>query len=207
MRELELLIRGTIAGLIIAAPVGPVNVLCIQRTIAKGWRSGVISGVGAAAADTLYGAVAGFSITYIIQFLIREQFWIRIVGGALLVAIGISYLFKRPRDLQEKGKGGTEYTDVQSTFLLNLTNPTTVLSFLAVLATLGIEGGGPWWLGTVLVAGIFCGSMLWWIVLASAVNHFRDRFGERTMVWMNRIAGVAIGGFGIAAMVLSKRGG
>ncbi len=94
--DLGLPIRGLAAGLIIAAPVGPVNVLCIQRTIEKGWKSGVVSGLGAALADALYGAVAGFGISLVIQFLVREEFWIRLIGGILLAGIGVVYYCKPP---------------------------------------------------------------------------------------------------------------
>ena len=95
MIDLELPIRGLAAGLIIAAPVGPVNVLCIRRTIEKGWKSGILSGFGAALADTLYGAVAGFSISLVIQFVVREEFWIRLIGGILLMGIGVVYYIAR----------------------------------------------------------------------------------------------------------------
>jgi threonine/homoserine/homoserine lactone efflux protein len=205
MRQVELLIAGIIVGLMIAMPVGPVNILCIHRTIQAGWRSGVISGLGAAAADMLYGGVAGFSITLVIQFLVREQFWIRLFGGILLVVIGISYFFKRPEPLNaRKQDRGSAYSDMRSTFLLTLTNPTTVLSFLALLAALGMGDQRQWWLTVFLVGGIFCGSMVWWIVLGSIVNYFRDRFSDRILLLMNRFAGLAIGGFGIAAFVLCR---
>jgi threonine/homoserine/homoserine lactone efflux protein len=205
MREVELLIGGIIAGLMIAMPVGPVNILCIHRTIEAGWRSGVISGLGAAAADMLYGAIAGFSITLVVQFILREQFWIRFFGGILLVVIGISYFFKRPEPFNaQKQDRRSAYSDLRSTFLLTLTNPTTVLSFLALLAALGMGKPREWWLTLFLVGGIFCGSMLWWIVLSSIVNHFRDRFNDRILLLMNRIAGLAIGGFGVAAFVLLR---
>jgi threonine/homoserine/homoserine lactone efflux protein len=203
MTEAELLIKGIIVGLMIAMPVGPVNVLCLHRTIEGGWRSGVTSGLGAAAADMLYGAVAGFSITLVVQFLVREQLWIRFFGGILLVVIGISYFFKRPEPLNaQKEDRGSAYSDMRSTFLLTLTNPTTVLSFLAILAALGIGVQRQWWLTAFLVLGIFCGSMAWWIVLSSIVNLFRNRFHNRTLLWMNRFAGLAIGGFGVAAFFL-----
>jgi threonine/homoserine/homoserine lactone efflux protein len=205
MTAVELLIRGLIAGLIIAAPVGPVNVLCISRTLSKGRSSGLLSGLGAAAADTFYGCIAGFSITFVIQFLIREEFWIRLIGGILLVAIGISYYVKRPEVLSKNAREETNHSDFVSTFLLTLTNPTTVLSFLAVLTGLGMSQGRVHWLTLFLVLGIGCGSMLWWIILVSIVNRLRDRFNDRTMVWMNRIAGIAIGGFGIASFLLSLR--
>jgi len=204
MREVELLIGGIIVGLMIAMPVGPVNILCIRRTIGAGWRSGVISGLGAAAADMLYGGIAGFSITLVIQFLVREQFWIRFLGGILLVGIGIWYFFKRPAPLDAhlQDRAGA-YSDIRSAFLLTLTNPTTVLSFLALLAALGI-GAQRRWLTVFLVGGIFCGSMAWWIVLSVIVNHFRDRFNDRLLLLMNRLAGLAIGGFGVAAFVFRR---
>src|SRR5438309_2149461 len=126
------------AGLAIAIPVGPVNVLCASRTLARGRHSGLISGLGAAAADTFYGSIAGFSITFIIQFLEREQFWIRIVGGLLLMGIGMVYFRKKPQKLEEERKNGASHSDFTSTLLLTLTNPTTVLSFLAVMAGLGL---------------------------------------------------------------------
>jgi len=205
MREVELLIGGIIVGLMIAVPVGPVNILCIHRTLEAGWRSGLISGLGAAAADMLYGGVAGFSITFVVQFLVREQFWIRFFGGVLLIAIGISYFFKRPVPLKAQMQHrASAYSDLRSTFLLTLTNPTTILSILALLAALGMGDQRQWWLTLFLVGGIFCGSMVWWIVLSSIVNHFRSRFNDRILLLMNRSAGLAIGGFGVAALALSR---
>src|SRR5580704_7951721 len=120
MRALELLIRGLLAGLIIAVPVGPVNVLCISRTIKKGWRSGLVSGLGAASADAVYGCVAGFSITFVIQFLLREEFWIRLIGGILLVLIGVFYYFKQPQSLSAQKQEGPERSDYVATLLLTL---------------------------------------------------------------------------------------
>jgi threonine/homoserine/homoserine lactone efflux protein len=203
MKEVEFLIKGIIVGLMIAAPVGPVNILCMHRTIEAGWKSGVTSGLGAAAADMLYGGIAGFSIAFVVQFLVREQTWIRFFGGILLVGIGISYFFKRPRPLNApKRDRRSAYSDMRSTFLLTLTNPTTVLSFLALLAALGMGDQRQWRMTVFLVAGIFCGSMTWWIALSSIVNLFRDRFNDRFLLVMNRCAGLAIGGFGVAAFFL-----
>ncbi len=203
MRVLELFIRGILAGLAISIPVGPVNVLCITRTLAKGRPAGLLAGFGAASADTIYGAIAGFSISFVISFLLRELFWLRFFGGLLLIAIGIHFYFKRPQAMKDVG-GNPSHSDFASAFLLNLTNPTTVLSFLAVLAVLGTAHHRAPWLTLFLVAGIFCGSMLWWIVLASIANRFRDRFDDRAMLRMNRVAALAIGGFGIVTMILSR---
>jgi threonine/homoserine/homoserine lactone efflux protein len=204
MRQLDLLLRGVLAGLAIAIPVGPVNILCISRTIANGRAAGIISGLGAATADTFYGAIAGFSISLVINFLIREKFWIRLVGGALLIAIGLVYWFKHPKSLKEEQEESTHSAYV-TTLLLTLTNPTTVLSYLAVLAALRLGESRPWTLTLFLVLGIFTGSMIWWIVLAMGAGHFRDRFNDRAVVWMNRIAAFAIGGFGLFTMLLARK--
>src|SRR5215831_13966974 len=102
MHILELLLRGVLAGLAISIPVGPVNIFCIQRTLLKGRFTGIIAGAGAAAADTIYGSIAGFSITFIIGFLVRQLFWIRLVGGAVLIGIGILYLLRKPKSLAEE---------------------------------------------------------------------------------------------------------
>jgi threonine/homoserine/homoserine lactone efflux protein len=195
--------KGLLAGLAIAAPVGPVNVLCISRTLRKGWKAGLASGLGAATADALYGAIAGFSINFIIQLLIREEFWIRLIGGSFLIVVGLLYYFKRAGSLEAQETGSAKQSDFVSTLLLNLTNPTTVLSFLAVLAALRASQPKSWWLDWLLVLGIFCGSLFWWIVLVAIVNRFRSRFNDGAMLWMNRLAGVAIGGFGAFTLVLT----
>ncbi len=202
MFHLELLIRGALAGLAISAPVGPVNVLCVKRTLAKGRMAGIISGLGAATADTVYGAIAGYSISFIIALLLREEFWIRLIGGILLIGIGFAYYFKRPKSLDEERQeqAGSAYV---STFLLCLTNPTVILSFLAVLAGLGMGGLKQRSLTLIVILGIFCGAMLWWTILALVAGQFRGRITDSAMVWMNRIAGIAIGGFGVVTLILS----
>jgi len=181
-----------------------VNVLCIQQTLSKGPRAGVISGLGAAAADTIYGAIAGFSISFIIQFLLREIFWIRLFGGILLIGLGIWYYFRQPQYLETEKKEPSDTSDSASTFLLTLTNPTTVLSFLAVLAGLGLSESRPWYLTLVMIGGIFAGAMLWWFILTGVANRLRDKFTDRSMVWMNRIGGLAIGIFGVVMLILSR---
>jgi threonine/homoserine/homoserine lactone efflux protein len=204
MHAIDLFLRGIAAGLAISAPVGPVNVLCVSRTITKGWWAGVVSGFGAAAADTLYGAIAGFSISIVIGFLIREQSKLRLFGGVLLVLLGFWYYFKRPASLSNLNQGA-DHSDFVTTFLLNLTNPTTVLSFLAVLAVLGLSEHRPAWLTLIMVGGIFVGSMGWWLILTGITNHFRERFNDRAMLWMNRIGGIAIGAFGVVMFLLGSR--
>jgi len=202
--NLELAIRGLAAGLIIAAPVGPVNLLCVRRALEKGWKSGLVSGLGAAFADTMYGAIAAFGISLVIQFLIREQFWIRMIGGMFLMGIGVLYYRKKPHALDHDENSSAANSDLVSTFLLNVTNPTTVLSFLAVLATLGVGLQRSLWQTSILVIGIFCGSMTWWTVLVTAASRFRGRVTDGAMRAMNHVAGIAISGFGIANVLLSR---
>lgn len=204
MKSVELLIRGVLAGLIITAPVGPVNVLCVERTVTKGWRSGIVSGFGSALADAIYATIAGFSITFVIQFLIRELFWIRLFGGILLILLGIWYYFRPPKTGAQKEEKDSDTVDTASTFFLTLTNPTTVLSFMAVLAALGLGNSRPWYLTLLMVGGIFMGAMLWWVVLTGITNRLRDRFTEGSMLWMNRIGGLAIGIFGVIMLVMSR---
>jgi len=203
MNALEVLLKGVLAGFAISAPVGPVNVLCFSRTLSKGRMAGLVSGLGAATADTIFGAVAGFSISFIIVFLLHEEFWIRLFGGMLLIALGIRYYFKKPQSLEDEKQNDSTHSDFITALLLNLTNPTTVLSFLAVLAALGMGRHNSWWLKLLLVGGIFGGAMFWWIAVVLAGSHFRGRFDDRAMLWMNRIAGLAIGGFGIVTLALS----
>jgi threonine/homoserine/homoserine lactone efflux protein len=205
MHAIELFFRGLAAGFAISAPVGPVNVLCVSRTIAKGWWAGIVSGMGAAAADTFYGSIAGFSISIVISFLIREQSKLRLFGGILLVLLGIWYYHKRPDQLSKHSKDSATHSDFVTTFLLNLTNPTTVLSFLAVLAVLGLSEHRAAWLTLIMIGGIFIGSMAWWLILTGVTNHFRDRFNDKAMLWMNRIGGIAIGAFGVLMFLLGSQ--
>jgi threonine/homoserine/homoserine lactone efflux protein len=138
----------------------------------------------------------------VINWLVREEFWLRLVGGILLVAIGAVYYFKRPKSLDNDKESG--HSDYVSALLLTLTNPTTVLSFLAVLAALRLSGQRAPAMTFFLVGGIFAGSMLWWIILVVGSNHFRDKVNDRVTLWMNRIAGLAIGAFGVLMLILAK---
>jgi threonine/homoserine/homoserine lactone efflux protein len=206
MHSVELLLRGVAAGFAISAPVGPVNVLCASRTLTKGWFAGFVSSLGAAAADTFYGAIAGFSISIVIGFLIREESKLRFFGGLLLILIGAWYYFRHPDSLSKHGGGEATHSDFVTTFLLNLTNPTTVLSFLAVLAVLRLSGHRSAPLTLVMIGGIFVGSMAWWLTLIGIINLLRDKFNDRSLLWMNRIGGMAISAFGAIMLVLAIHG-
>ena len=195
-------LRGLLIGFSIAAPVGPIGVLCIRRTLAEGRAAGLISGLGAATADALYGCVAGFGLTFISGILIRQQTALRLAGGAFLVYMGIRTFLARPAEQAASSKTGGLLAAYASTFLLTLTNPLTILSFAAVFAGLGLAGGGgDHASAAMLVLGVFCGSALWWCLLSGGVSLFRARLNLRALRWVNRLSGVVIAGFGIAALL------
>ena len=141
-----------------------------------------------------------------IGFLIREESKLRFFGGILLILLGIWYFFRRPQLLSKDGEGEATHSDFVTTFLLNLTNPTTVLSFLAVLAVLRLSGSRPALLTLVMIGGIFAGSMAWWLILIGIINYLRDKFNDRSMFWMNRIGGMAIAAFGVVMLLLGVSG-
>jgi threonine/homoserine/homoserine lactone efflux protein len=140
----------------------------------------------------------------VISFLIREEFWIRLFGGILLIGIGVVYYRKPPLSLDSGKDDSPSQSDFISTFLLAATNPTTVLSFLAVLATLGLGKQRPLWQTSLLVGGIFCGSMMWWIILVIGAQMLRNKVTENTMRWLNRVGGIAVGAFGLVNIALSR---
>ena len=203
MSNLPLLWRGWLLGLAIAAPVGPIGVLCIRRTLADGPVIGFLSGLGAATADMLYGAVAAFGVTAVQNLLVRQQSWLQIVGGLFLLYLGARTFFTAPADQAAgAGEGRGKLSAYLTTMGLTLTNPATILSFTVIFVgfRLGQTSSGllsP----ALLVLGVFLGSASWWLLLSAGVGSFRQRFDARWMQWVNRLAGVVIAGFGALALL------
>ncbi len=201
MIDLLLFLKGFLIGFSIAAPVGPIGVLCIRRTLAYGRRSGLASGLGAATADALYGGVAAFGLTLISHFLIQQQFWFLLVGGVFLLYLGARAFLSHPDGDPPLTRRSDLTGDFLSTVFLTLTNPLTILSFAAIFAGLGLGAtGGTYIDAGVMVLGVFLGSALWWWILSFGVGAFRDRFSLRGLRWVNRISGIIILGFGVAAL-------
>jgi threonine/homoserine/homoserine lactone efflux protein len=200
--ELPLLLRGLALGFSIAAPVGPIGVLCIRRSLADGQRVGFASGLGAATADAVYGSIAGFGLTLVSDFLIHQQHWLRLVGGVFLVALGIRTVLSNPATVEARTAPGRSLAQAYgSTFALTLTNPITILSFAAMFAGLGLGATDRrWGSAAQLVLGVFLGSALWWLLLSSAASLLRSRLGDRALLWVNRLSGAVIAGFGLAAL-------
>jgi threonine/homoserine/homoserine lactone efflux protein len=199
--------KGFLIGIAIAAPVGPIGILCIRRTLAYGRRSGLVSGLGAAMADSFYGCIAALGLTAISHFLTHEQFWLRFGGGWFLLYLGLRTFLSRPGGALASGRGLNLAGDFFSTFFLTLANPLTLFAFAAIFAGLGlVTGGETVWEPGILVAGVFLGSALWWWVLSYGISVFRDRFNPRGLGWINRISGLVLLSFGVAALIYSFSG-
>ena len=203
--ELPLFFRGVLMGLAIAAPVGPIGVLCIRQTLTYGLLTGFVSGLGAATADGIYGSIAGFGLSAITGFLTDQQDGLKLIGGIFLCYLGVKTSLSRvtPKTelLKPQGHRYALFRIYGSTLFLTLTNPATILSFTAIFAGLGIANhGGDYGAALRLVAGVFSGSALWWLTLSGGVNLLRQRFTMASFKWVNRLSGAVITAFGIVAI-------
>jgi len=195
------LIKGIMLGFSIAAPVGPIGLLCIRRTLTNGMSYGLISGLGAATADAIYGCVAAFGITAVSSVLLDQGLWLRLCGGLFLLYLGYTTFHAAPPATNSTAQTGGQISAFLSTFLLTLTNPMTVLSFAAIFAGLGAGSSGSGWAGSAfLVLGVFAGSLLWWILLAGIVGQLRTGFDARRLSWVNRFSGAVICLFGLLSI-------
>jgi threonine/homoserine/homoserine lactone efflux protein len=200
--EIGFLLRGLAIGFSIAAPVGPIGMLCIRRTLAEGRTSGLVCGLGAATADAVYGSMAGFGLVSLSDFLISQRFALRLIGGTFLLYLGAKTFVARPSAEPAPVTGSSLFAGFASTFFLTLANPVTILAFAAIFAGLGIVNTGADRLSAaMLVSGVFLGSALWWVILSTGVGVSRSRFRPAGLRWANRIAGAVILGFGAAALL------
>lgn len=205
--DFVLLAKGVIAGFVIAAPVGPVGIFIAQRTLSKGMMHGLIAGGGAAVADTIFGAIAAFGITFVAAFLIEVEQWLRLGGGILLLLLGALTLIKKvtseeaPRVSITRSLG-----DFATTFSLTITNPATIASLVVVFPALGaIVPEGDLARAWTLILGVFAGSTLWWMILSTLTSLFRTRLTDNRMQMINRISGMVIIFFGILVLLSTTR--
>jgi threonine/homoserine/homoserine lactone efflux protein len=207
--DLGMFTRGLILGFSIAAPVGPIGVLCIRRTLADGRLAGFVSGLGAATADAAYGAVAALGLTAISRALVDRQDWLRLIGGAFLCYLGWRTIRSTPatRAAEAVARGRGLLGMYASTLGLTLTNPTTILSFVAVFAGMGFAGrsSGGTLTAVLLVLGVFLGSGSWWFILSGGVSLARGRITQRALAWVNRVSGGVIAAFGVLALASLAR--
>lgn len=200
--DFTLFLKGLLIGLAIAAPVGPIGVLCIRRTLNEGRLAGFVTGMGAATADGLYGAVAALGISAVSSRLVAHADPIRLIGGGFLCYLGARTLMVQSNSSEATVRGGGLLGIYGSSLALTITNPTTILSFVAVFAGLGLadtadDRGG----AGLIVLGVFLGSAAWWLFLSNFVGAFRRALTPERRVWINRLSGVILLGFGGFALV------
>jgi len=199
---ISVLVPSFIIGIAVAAPVGAMGVLCIQRVLARGWRAGIATGAGIATADGIYAGIAAFGVAALAQWLVALQVPLRIGGGFLLVWLGWRAITtppaRRAAEATERTRLGLLYTSAVG---LTLTNPMTVMAFAAVFASAGLVAQPSTVTATAATAGVACGSFSWWIALTVGTSLARRAAGDSTLRWVNRVSGAVVAGFGIVAIV------
>lgn len=204
---LSLFLKGLIFGFAIAAPVGPIGVLCIQRSLHDGFKVGFMTGIGAALADGVYGLIAGLGLTAISSFLVAEQFWIRLLGGCFLIYLGLKIILsKSDKKTHANPSEKSPWHACVVTFFLTLTNPMTILSFIAIFSGLGLMNSSTDYTNAFyLVAGITLGSASWWLLLSSSVSFaLHHRLNPNTLRMINILSGIIMVAFGIIAFSMNN---
>jgi threonine/homoserine/homoserine lactone efflux protein len=207
--DLQFLLSGAVIGFSIAAPVGPIGVLCIRTTLEQGRLAGFVAGLGAASADAVCGCVAVLGLTVVTQVLQSNWLWLRLGGGLLLCYMGMRALLctSAPATSQAVGPVRGIWRGYGVTFALTLTNPMTIIAYGAIVAGAGaLHAQGQAAQPIVLIAGVFLGSALWWLLLSGITGLLRGRMSPRTFLWVNRAAGAVILGFGILMLLPAVRG-
>jgi threonine/homoserine/homoserine lactone efflux protein len=191
-----------IAGLALAAPVGPVGLLCIRRTLTRGMLSGLLSGMGAAVADAIYASVAAFGVTIISSTLDRYSSALEICGGILLCILGV-HAIKRHHIIEVQAGAPTNLVQTFfSTLAITLTNPATIIGYAALFSALGLTGDEGSRRGAiVLVSGVFAGSALWWLLLSTTMHHIRHLLSDNALKWINLISGSFLTLMGVAVII------
>jgi threonine/homoserine/homoserine lactone efflux protein len=197
---LHFFLKGLLLGFAIAAPVGPIGILCIRRSLADGRSAGLATGLGAATADALYGCVAGFGLAAVSTFLVGQRFWLGLIGGLFLCYLGTRTFFSKPSESAGAGDRKSLIGAYLSTFVLTITNPMTILSFVGAFAAIGLGTSSDYRLATSLVAGVFLGSALWWLLLSGGSALMRKHVGPALMVNLNRASGILIFGLGVYSL-------
>jgi threonine/homoserine/homoserine lactone efflux protein len=201
MLDSSFILKGMIIGFSIAAPVGPIGVLCIRRTLAEGRAYGLVSGLGAASADAIYGTIAALGLTLISSFLVEQANWLRLIGGAYLCYLGLKTFRSQPAERAAEAKGRGLLGAYTSTLFLTLTNPLTIFAFATIFAGVGAEAASGNTFGALnVVLGVFLGSAAWWLILVTLTSLFRSRLTTGGLVWVNRVSGIIILGFGMVML-------
>ena len=195
-----LLVQGFVIGLAIAAPVGPIGMLCIRRTLEHGPAAGFATGMGAAVGDTIFGAIAAFGITAVLAFLSGNDSFFRLFGGLFLFVVAYKTYYARPKAPDSIPDSRDWAISFAVGLVLTLTNPITILACLALFAGVGLSGTLDRFEAATLVLGVFFGSAAWWLTLSSGVALVRHRISEDRLILINRFTAVAVAAFGAWAL-------
>jgi threonine/homoserine/homoserine lactone efflux protein len=200
--EWGLFLKGFVIGFSIAAPVGPIGILCIQRTLTGGNFQGLITGLGAATADALYGFIAAFGLTFISNFLVDQSNWFRIIGGLFLCYLGLRAFLRKPQEQTVSVANSTNLSAYGTTFFLTLTNPMTILFFAGIFAGLGMVSESIHYASAgLMVIGVFIGSGAWWLILSGTTGILRNKISEGKLAMVNKFSGLIILAFGVLAFI------
>ncbi|WP_138379762.1 LysE family translocator [Luteithermobacter gelatinilyticus] len=192
---------GILIGILVAAPMGPVNIICIRRALAYNAWNGFLVGMGAALADTLFGAVAAFGLSTLTRLILEFNGWFEVCGGIVLLIVGVNIWRKHPHLSDVQDQNGDWVKASIGTFALTITNPMTILGFVALFAGLGLGRLGESLPNALLViAGVFLGSSLWWFALTEGVAHMKKKLSDDHLLWINRLSSVVVIGFGLWAL-------
>ncbi|RMF11016.1 MAG: LysE family translocator [Alphaproteobacteria bacterium] len=201
MNELWQIVAGVVIGVLVAAPIGPVNVICIQRTMQSGPGSAFLVGLGAAVGDSLFGALAALGLASISRALIAHQAWFEMVGGVILIAMGFYAWRSHPHLDDPVPTTGDLARGALATFTLTISNPITALGFVALFTSAGVGRTGDHGEALRLVLGVFAGSALWWATITRLSAMVRDRMNDTHLWWINRGSAVIVWGFGAVSLV------
>lgn len=185
-------LKGIAIGFAMSVPIGPISIMCIRRTLNEGQLQGLVIGLGASAGDMLYSCVAAFGLTVVSNVLIAERIWIRLVGGVLLLFLGIKAYRAQPADPKLQVQRTGMLKSFLTSGILALTNPLSIFVFLGLFATFGLEKESSHLTASMLVAGVFLGSIIWFVVLTSGIRIFRKKFNMTKLKLANKIAGILL---------------
>ena len=188
-------------GLMFGVPAGAVGAMTVQQALTRGFRFGLVTGIGSSMADCLYACVGAFGLTIISDFLTEYQIPINCVGAAFIIVLGLLMLLKRRRETKVKAEGANAIMLFFSSFIVGITNPAAILTFLFAFTNFGIEGTLNLSEGGMLVLGVFAGTMVWWITLSALASCFKKKMKERGIKILNLIFGIILIGFGIFVLI------
>ncbi len=204
--DLSFFFKGLLIGAAVSAPVGPIGLLCINRSLTEGRVRGFVSGLGAATADMVFCIIAGFGFTFVSRFLDEQAVWISFVGACGLVFLGLRIFFSKPEEKSCANTGGDLAHIYLSTFALTLINPVTILFFVAVFTSLGVTLSREDYPSlTLLIVGVLAGAVLWWFLLTGCVSLLHRRLTQETIRWVNRISGTIVMVLGLLAFLNAVR--